>query len=371
MNIKINFTAIILAILIVFSYVPVDVFAAETALVELTVAKAAQKAISNNNTIKNAEDNNSLSDENLRKAYDSLYSAKTNDALLNAEVNIMTQEMSRSLAIENIQSQKENVEYNIMKYFNSIINAEKNLELFEASLALDKKKLEIAKVRLELGKISQTDFETLQNTYDKNLKSKQTYQASIDKAYRALNNDMGAKPETRYTLILDLEYKEIGNVNLISHTEKFVQESLNVKQVENSLKTAEFRMDNYSDSYDPQTGAIPDPYNAYDQLVVSYNQAYRSLTDTKNTVSENINSTYNSLKEAENSIETKEGDIKSLYKEYEILKIKFEMGKVTRLDLDEKLYSIQNQEESLRQAMNSHTLTKISFSSPNLLSGGH
>ena len=371
MKLKLNFTAIILAMLMVFSYVPTNIFAAETALPELSVSKAAQKAISNSNSIKNAVDSSSLDDENLRKAYDSLYTAKTNDAILNAEVSIMNQEMSRALAIENIESQKENVEYNIMKYFNSIINAEKNLELFETLLAIDKKELEIAKVKLELGKLSHADFETAQNTFDKSLKSKQTYQSAIDKAYRTLNNYMGAKPETRYTLILDLEYKEIGTVNLISHTEKFIQDSLSIKQAENSLKTAEFRVDNYADSYDDQTGVIPDPYNAYDQLVVNYNQAYRSLQDTKTNVSENIVTTYDSLKDAEESIKTKETDIKVLYKEYEIIKIKFEMGKATKLELDKKLYSIQNQEESLRQAMNSHTLTKISFSSPNLLSGGN
>ena len=371
MRLKINFTVLFLTIILAFSYVPIDVFAAEDKLPELSVSQASKKAISNNNSIINAKENDSLVDENLRKAYDSLRSARTDDAILNAEVNIMTQEMNRSLNIENIEAQKENVEYNIMKYFNSIINAEKNLELFEASLAIDKKKLEIAKVRLELGRISQTDFETQQNAFDKASKSKQTYQTSIDKAYRTLNNYMGEKAETRYTLLLDLEYKEVGTVNLTTYTDKFIKESLNVKQAENNLKTAEYKVANYSDSYDAQTGLISDPYNAYDQLVVSANQAYRSVEDTKTTIRENIISTYSNLQESEDSIETKESDIKSLYKEYDILILKFEMGKATRLDLDEKLYSIQNQEESLRQAKNSHTLTKISFSSPNLLSGGN
>jgi len=370
MKLKMNFTAFFLAILMAFSYVPLDILAAEDKLPELSVSVAAKKAIDNNNSIKNAVDNSSLSDENLRKAYDSLYSAKTNDAILNAEVNIMTQEMSRALSIENIQSQKENVEYNITKYFNSIINAEKKLDLFESSLAIEKKKLEIAKIKLEIGKLSQADFDNQQASYNKNLKSKQTYQSSIDKAYRALNNDMGEKAESRYTLLLDLEYKLVGDVNITSYTDKFVKESLTVKQAENNLKTAEFKVDNYSDSYDSQTGVISDPYNAYEQLVVSFNQASRSLADTKSNVKENIISTYDSLKESESSIETEEAAIKTLYKEYEILKLKFEMGKATQLELDEKLYSIKNQEESLRQAKNSHSLTRISFSSPNLLLGG-
>ena len=370
MKLKTNFTAFFLAIAIAFSYVPLESFAAEVKLEDLTVSQAAKRAIANNNSIKNAVENTTLSDENLRKAYDNLYSAKTNDAILNAEVTIMNQEMRRSLDIENIEAQKENVEYNIMKYFNSITNAEKNLEIFEDLLKIDKKKLDIAKVKLELGKLSQADFETQQANYDKSLKSKQTYQASIDKAYRTLNNYMGTKAETRYNLILELEYKLSGEINITTHTDKFLKESLSIKEAENSLKTAQYRVDNYSDPYDPQTGVISESYNAYEQLIISANQASRSLTDTKTSVKENIISAYDSLKDSESSIETKETDIKALYKEYDILKLKFQMGKATQLELDDKLYTIHYQEESLRQAKNSHALTMISFSSPNLLSGG-
>ena len=125
----------------------------------LTIKDAAKKAIENDTNIKNAEESLELYDDKIKKATDTYLSATTTDAILNASINMMNLDLSRALSIKNIDSQKENVEYNIQKYFNTIINAEKSAELYEESLAIQKKKLDISKVKLELGKISQNDYD--------------------------------------------------------------------------------------------------------------------------------------------------------------------------------------------------------------------
>ena len=131
MRMKINITALVLAACIFTQYLPVSASVLDTKTQVLTVEEAAKNAISNNTTIKNAADSESLRDENYRKALDNFYAATTASVIINAEVSLTKLEMDRSMNLKNIESQKENVEYNIKKYFNTIINAEKKDELYE------------------------------------------------------------------------------------------------------------------------------------------------------------------------------------------------------------------------------------------------
>mgnify|MGYP003623795114 CR=1 FL=1 len=80
--------------------------------------------------------------------------------MLAAEVKLMNRELSRSLNLKNIEAKKENVEYSIMKYFNTIINAEKTLEVFEEALNIHKKDLDILELKLKLGMVSQLEYDT-------------------------------------------------------------------------------------------------------------------------------------------------------------------------------------------------------------------
>jgi len=369
---KINIAALLIAFCIFsqFAFDPIMLLAAANeTLADLTVEEAAKKAISNNTSIKNADDSESLSDENIKKAQDSLTTATTDAALLNAEVNLMSLEMSRSLNLKNIESQKENVEYNILKYFNTIVNAERNAQLYEQSLELQKKNLDISKVKLEVGKLSQSEYDKALVEYENNLATAQTYQNSIDKAYRDLNGYMGVMNlDTKYNLVFYLSYEPIGDVSLTQYTDTFLNNSLTVEQAENNKTTAQFKVDNYTEEYNRETGVISESYNEYDQLVVSFNQASRSLEDTKSSIRQNIQNTYASLKETENTIKTNEAEIETAYKDLDIMKTKLELGKATEIEILQQQYSISQKEENLRQMKNSYVLSAIAFSSPNLLS---
>jgi len=333
----------------------------------LTIKDAAKKAIENDTNIKNAEESLELYDDKMKKATDTYLSATTTDAILNASINMMNLDLSRALSIKNIDSQKENVEYNIQKYFNTIINAEKSAELYEESLAIQKKKLDISKVKLELGKISQNDYDKEAAAYEQSLMSKEAYLSTINKAYRDLNSYMGKPLDTTYELVLELEYEVVPEVNLTAYTDTFVNKSLSVQQAKDSMTVAEYQLDNYTEPYNTVTGLVSESYGEYEQLLSSFNQASRSYSDTVEKVKKSVIDSYNSLREAEVTIKSKEMELEEAYKQLEILKTKLELGKITQIEYDEQAYDIKNKEENLRKEKNNYALSAIAFLSPNLL----
>ena len=335
----------------------------------LSVEQATKKAITNSSSIKNAVDSESLGDETIRKATDSLSTATTGAALVGAEIGLMSAEMNRALNLQDIDAQKENVEYQITKYFNSILSAEKDVALFDESIEIVKKNLAIAKLKLSLGMISQLDYNTAALDHEKVVNARQTKLSAIDAAYRDLNSYMGEDLDKRFDLQLELKFKEVGTINLNSYADKFVKDSLTIKQVENGVKLAEYSVDNYRTPYNPMTGEVIDSaaVRSYDELVVSQNQALRGLADTKKLVRNAVIATYNGLQDMEIGIKLSEIDIEKAKMQLVVMEKMLELGQVTGLEVTMLKYDIHSKELALEKSKNTHTLTLMAFSNPNLL----
>ena len=335
----------------------------------LSVAQATRKAISNSSAINNAVDTESLGDETIKKATDALFSsAPTNAALVGAEISLMSAEMSRALNLQDIDAKKQNVEYQITKYFDAIISAEKEIVLFDESLEIVKKNLAIAQLKLSLGMISQLDYYTAALDYERVVNARQTKLSAIDSAYRVLNSYMGENLDNKYTLELTLTYKEVGDINLNAHADKFVKESLTIKQVENAAKLAEYSVDKYSTPYNPMTGVIIESgVPSYDELVVSQNQALRGLADTKKAVRDAVIATYSGLKDMEIGIKVNEIDLEKAKMQLKVMEKMLELGQVTNLEVSMLKYDIHSKELALEKSKNTYTLTLMAFSNPNLL----
>jgi hypothetical protein len=335
----------------------------------LTVSEAAKMAINEDSAVKNLNDTEDLSGDKLEQALDNMHDsfALGESAMLNAQVNYMSLELSSSLAIKDITARKENVEYSITKYFNTIINAEKALELFDSSLDIQKRELDITKLKLNLGMVSQLDYDTALLNFERAGNSRLVYVNSIDKAYRDLNGAMGKPLENRYNLVLNLEYKPIEEINITQYTDTFLNKSLTIKRAEDAKDVAEFQMDNYIPDYDIETREIYEDYNKEDQLLADFNQASRSLADIKLSVKESIIDTYNSLRDMEVDIKAGELELQTSNQQLTILEKRLALGQVTALDVDKLKYDIKNKEDDLRKTKNNYVLTVIAFKNPNLL----
>lgn len=336
---------------------------------DLTVADATKKAIDHNESIKKSENAEEVSDEaykDLQRAYNN---AENSNAFFAAATNMLSFELSRSLNIKSIKAQKENVEYTILQTFNSILNAEKDLALYDEQIKISEKNIEINKIKLDLGMVSQTAFDTEKLKHDKLVESRATYQSSIDKAYVRLNQVMGQKLENRYNLILTLpEYQALENVNLTTYTSKFLSESLEVKQAEDDIQVAKYDMDTYETPVNFATSEILASDAGKIKKEQAYANAVRNKTNIQETLKKTVMDTYNSIKDLEISIKTQELDLENSKKQLEISKKQLELGQTTKFAVDKLEYSIQEKEAALEKSKNSHTIMVIAFKNPNLLS---
>jgi len=338
----------------------------------LTVEEAARRAINNNTAIANAQDDESVADEVVRRAQENVWDAITNAELTAAMVGLMNAELSRSLNIRDINAQKENVEFQITRYFNTILNMEADLAISLDNLDMARRDLLISRLKLSLGMVSELDYEASELAVVRIETNIERLQSSIDSAYRDLNSFMGATGTDlngRYILVLELDYEPLAPVNLSRHADTFVNESLAVRRAEDAATLAIYRVDYFFRPHSPFTGQIPTGYITYDEFVVQQNQALRALTDTRQRVREGVISSYNNLRDIELNIRASEIELARLIRQLEVSETMLELGRTTPIEVDRLRVEIATMENTLIQSKNNHSILSIAFNNPLIIMG--
>lgn len=362
---------------ILMACAPVSAFAASSGagLSELTVEEAARRAIRTHSGIANAVDDASVADEPVRRAQEDVWDATTSWALTNAMVSLMNAELSRSLNIRDIRSQTENVEFQITRYFNTILNMEADLEILKESLDMANRELVIAALKLSLGMMSELDYEAAQLNVTRTETNIEMLENSLAGAFRDLNSFMGVYGvdlDRRYDLQLDLEFAPLAAVNINHHAQMFVRESLMIQRAQNAADLAVYRVEHFSVPHNPLTGQIPVGSASgltYEEEVVRQNQALRALADTRQAVRESVITMYNNLRTMELNIRASEIELERSLRQLEVLETMLELGRSTLIEVDALALSIASQENSLSQARNNHTILATAFTNPNLIMG--
>ncbi|MCL2565812.1 MAG: TolC family protein [Defluviitaleaceae bacterium] len=338
----------------------------------LTVEEAARRAIRYNSGIANAEDDESVADEVVRRSLEAVWDAPTSIARTNALVGLMNAELSRSLNLRDIRAQKENVEFQITRYFNTILNMEADLSLSLDNLEMARRDLLISRLKLSLGMVSELDYETSELAVTRIETNIERLESSIDSAFRDLNSFMGTTGinlDQRHELILVLEYNPLETVNLSGHAERFVSESLMVQRAQNAADLATYHVDNFVTPHDLRTGIIPQGFTTYEERVVDQNRALRNLADTRQRVRESVITSYSNLRDIELSIRAAEIELERLTRQLSVSETMLELGRITPIEVDRLRLEILSTENNLMQTMNNHTILSIAFNSPLILMG--
>ena len=350
----------------------VGLAASEDTVPVLTVEEAARRAIRNNAAIANAEDDESVADEVVRRAQDFVFDARTDHDLTNAMVGLMNAELSRSLNLRDINAQKENVEFQIMRYFNTILNMEADLALSLDNLEIARRDLLISRLKLSLGMVSELDYEAADLAVIRIETNIERMQSSIAGAFRDLNSFMGATGinlNQKYILSLELYYEPLEPVNLSRHADTFVRESLVVQRAQNAADIAAYRVDFFFTPHNPLTGVIPTGYITYDERVVELNHALRNLSNTRQRVREGVISSYSNLRDLELNIRATTIELERLIRQLEVSETMLELGRITPVEVDRLRFEIASMENSLAQAKNNHTILSIAFNNPLIMMG--
>jgi len=340
----------------------------------LSVEEAARRAIRNNSTIMTRQENELVRTEDLRRAREAVFDARTEIELTNANVNLMNAELELSLNLRNIQIQKENVEFSMTRYFNAVLNAQNDLELLHKNLEMAKRDLVIAELRFSLGIASELDYETAEIAVLRIENNIAAQENAINRAFRDLNSFMGVNVNNlnqRHVLELELDFEPLPDINLTRHMQRFVSESIHVAEAEGLARQAAYRADYYITPHNPLTGEVlrgtGSGLRTYDEMRIFHSQAARGVADTRVAVSEGVIASYNNIRETELSIRTTEIELRRLVRQLGVQETMLELGRTTQVEVDRLRLQIAELKNSLQQLRNSHSIMRIAFDNPNIL----
>ena len=362
--------AIALAAIFVFGAMPLAITAAPSAPPVLTVEEAARRAIRNDTRIVDAQERETVADESIRRALYAVRNAQTNAELTNANAALMSAELARSLNIRDIQARKENVEYQITRQFNAILNMQADLEHANRNLQMANRELEITRLKLSLGMVSDLEHETSQLAVSRIESNIELLESSIDSRFRTLNSFMGesaANLDRHYALQLELVYEPIQVANINRHVQQFIDNSLAVAQAQNAAQTAGYRVRHFAVPHHALTGQLATVYTTYEEYVVAHNQALRAVEDARQNVRDRVLASYNSLKDLELNIRTDELELARLVRQLEVTEAMLALGRSTPIEVDRQRLEIARRENALQQARNNHTIQRMAFNNPNIL----
>lgn len=324
----------------------------------LTVDEAVKKATSYSRTLKNIDENTMLNDQSIDSAQSDLRLATEAEEGLNLAVKLKELNFKNSNYKATAEIEKESIKLSVISFFADVINAEKELELYNKSLEISEKELEISKTKLELGLLSQSDYDSQKISYNKELAQRDAKKVSIDNAYISLNKVMGTDLNNRYNLSLDLDYNELSDANLDLSVNRAVSSLQSVVEKENSLEIAKYELETHNALVGSET---------YESKQVKVSQASRELSDAKTSAKEQVINAYNEILTAETSYKANLAELEKMKNELEVNKVKYELGKITELEIKKAEYEIEQMESSIQSQIYKHEILVMKFNNPNLI----
>jgi hypothetical protein len=324
----------------------------------LTVDDAVSKAISYSRTLKTLYESNELNkvmedDTRIDLIWSNEYTTVTN---LNVELKNLLNNIRNYDS--NVAIEKEKIRLNVIQLFAAIINAEDNLDLYDEELALSDKDLEIAKVKLNLGLLSSTDYDALVTSYNKTKSDRQALESSIAEAYNSLNSILGQDLSKRYTVELDIDYEQLGEVDVDFAVAKAVSSSQSIVEKTEAAEIAKYQLDVYSSDWSN---------DKKESKQNNYNQATRSLADAKTNMETSLRKVFNSIQTSETDYANSLATIEQKEKELAVLAEKLRLGKITQLEYDKSEYELNKLKTNLKQSVYSHYVLVSQFNNPDLL----
>ncbi len=323
--------------------------------VTLTVEEAVEKAISYSHTLKNIEENIEQADENFDDTVTSYTTAEEGYDI----IDLSTQLRSIRNQILNYQLSSEveklSIEISVKEYFADIINAEKQLELYQEEIDIAEAELEIAKVKMELGLLSETDYQSQVSSYNSTVRAKRNLATTIEDAYNSLNTVLGNDLKTKYNLVLDMEYSEYDGDSLTTTINKALSSSQTIIESERSYELTKYELDSFS--------LLTSSGTRY-QREVAVSQAARSLEDTRTSVQTSVENMYNQIMSLEDSYKDNLESLKELESNLEILKVKYELGSATELEVRNAQYKVDSMQLTIENQVAEHEILVEKFSNP-------
>lgn len=337
-------------------YITVD---NDSSLDTLTLEDATNKAINNSSSIKNTSASIDLTDTTLESSYDSAMSGDENGGF-SSLISFINSKTNYENSITNLDAEKASLEHSVKSSYISVIESQREIELLKMSLKIEDNNLTIAKAKYSLGKLSKSDLETEEKTYNDDKTTLANKQTALEKNYKALNILIGASVDTRYNFELDPVYEPFEiSMPVDSYINGKVALSNSVDQAKKTYESKK-QTSNLSSISNTEIGGYQSAQNSLNSAEMSYN-------DKKDDVYQSLLSKYNDCMENEKSYKSNVEQLKLLKNTLERTQTNYQNGKATELDLLQAKYNVANTENTLISEIYSHMLLVEELTDTNLM----
>lgn len=328
----------------------------------ITFDEAIDKAFETNSSLKNLKDSQDLTEYSKKQLSDRFVAYSESQSAIygsDSQLGDVLTLMQTDISLESIPYQQEIIEGSIKagikSCFNNILGYEKDLEYKKKSVEHDKILLDVAKKKVELGLLSQYEYNKQEEEYNKELQDIKTIENNIENEYRSLGILIDSKD--KYVISYSIDgYNPIGQVdiNRYANQSQYSNPSLKVKELavkqkQNSLKISTTTREQYMSNQN------------------AYNQAERDFEDAKDSFTQKVLSTYNNIKSTEQEYDKALKDMEQLKKDKEVLTVKYNSGLASAIEMETMDFGIVSQQYKIDKLIINLDTLKYTFERPYLL----
>lgn len=331
--------------------------AAET--VTLTYERAVELARANNTTL-----------ERLVNSYDSLNDSRGEASGVlgtEAEIDVKLSALSAIASIEGgTAAVKENqkvveaaAELGVLSSFISVSNANSDIEYNQKEYAYQRKAVDEASIKYNLGLISRMDYNEAAMGLTSLSASLGSIRSGLEESLVTLRNLTGLESDVQVKLEYDYEYKPLAAEFDI---EAYIASAKNNDPSILALKADVDAKEKAVRFWSPTSEAT-----TYKEAEAGYQSAVRSYRDGLDSIEFNIRAQYNTVRSMEENIDVLKYEVDNARLELLKKKAELEVGSITKLAYENQALQLEKAEHELENNMRTYALVRFQLENPSLI----
>ena len=272
--------------------------------------------------------------------------------------SLLAQDSNLRVANKRIDLSKETINFELESLFDEIIDLEKQIELKDLNLKDQKSKLDIIKIKMDVGIESKHKYTTDQRSYEQEVQSKEVLVKSLDSSYIKFNNLLGLKENERYKLERkEISMESMAKFDIDTHITRTISSDPYVWIQEQTIKNNENALNLYT------YNAGQEPYKVKE---MDLSKSKTDLANMKDKLRKSLLLKYNQIQQLEEQYKATQLQIAQLEQNLALIRKQYDLGLITRIELDQLELSAAQLQYSLDSMTMQHKNLKTMLEQPYL-----
>lgn len=238
---------------------------------------------------------------------------------------------------------------------------EQNYKLAKESLELSKEKLSQTSTMYRLGMVSWNDYEKAMKEVANQEQQIKQLEMSMEQEYNSFAKLLGIDENEEFQIEYNVEYEPVEKItDMDAFVNTKIKTDLALQMEKQNVDSASFGLNLFID-----TGNGTD----YDKQKLDVKTAERNYADSVKAKENSIKNAYIGLQNTESERKVLENKLAQAKADYETAKVNYQVGNITKLQLDSAELAITQAEIALEQNTLTHDVNKFMLDNTCLLSG--